>query len=140
MLDSLSIEQKIAFSALNFGPIWINRLGKEQAEVVAMATVFQSNIESHSDAHNMLVGQILSAAKLPFEQAEALHISSLKSGLQFETLVSFGASEQIDVLLEKQMIKISRRIDLPSLAAILSDGKTKAQAWKAVKVFLLSQR
>jgi hypothetical protein len=140
MLDSLSIEQKIAFEALNLGPLWINQVGTEQAPVVALGMVFQSNVESHSDAQNLLLGQILKAAKLPFEQADALHTSALKHGAQFETLLTFGISEQIDVLLNKQAVKVNSSINLPSLAAIASDGESKALAWRAVKAFLLSQR
>jgi hypothetical protein len=140
MLDSLSFEQKTAFDALNLGPVWINKVGTEQAQAAALAMVFQSNVESLSDAHNILLGQIFRAAKLPFEQARAFNITSLKAGAQFETLLNFADSAQITALLEKQSVKISTRIDLPSLAAIASDGKSKALAWKAVKAFLLSQR
>jgi antitoxin component of RelBE/YafQ-DinJ toxin-antitoxin module len=144
MLDSLSLEQKIAFDALNLGPVWVSKESAEQtqdqAQAVVLAMVFQSNVESHSDAQNMLLEQIFRAAKLPFEQAQAFNIRSIKTSAQFETLLCFAASEQIDALLEKQAVQITTRIDLPSLAAIASDGKSKVLAWKAVKAFLLSQR
>ena len=140
MLDSLSLEQKTAFEALNLGPVWVNKVIREQTQAVALGMVFQSNVESHSDAQNRLLGQIFRAAKLPFEQALCFNISALKTGAQIDTLLCFAASEQIDALLEKQAVKITTRIDLPSLAAIASDGKSKVLAWKAVKAFLLSQR
>jgi hypothetical protein len=102
--------------------------------------VFQSSIESHTDAQNMLLAQILKAAKLPFESADALHVSSVKPNTQFETLFSFGDTEQINLLLDKQAVKTRIKVDLPSLHAIAKDGKCKALAWKAVKAFLLTQR
>jgi DNA polymerase III psi subunit len=139
MLDSLSIEQKIAFDALNLGPVWVNKVGSEQVPTVALGLVFLSTVESHSEAQNRLIEQILRAAKLPFEQADALHITSLKHGAQFETLLSFGASDEIDALRDKHAIKTAARIDLPSLAAIAGESQAKAKAWKAVKAFLLGR-
>jgi hypothetical protein len=140
MLDSLSLEQKIAFEALNLGPVWVNKLGAEQAHTVELGMVFQTNPEARSDAENLLLEQIFKAAKLPIEYAQALHISSIRPGMKFDTLLSFAATEPIDALLEKQVMKVTTRVNLPSLTAIASDGKSKALAWKAVKAFLLSQR
>jgi hypothetical protein len=140
MLDSLSVEQKIAFEALNLGPVWVDKVSRAQAQTIQLGMVFQTNVESRTEAENLLLGQIFRAAKLPFDDAESLHVGSLKSGMQFDTLLSFDASKPIDALLEKQALKITARIDFPSLKSIASEGKSKALAWQAVKAFLLSQR
>jgi hypothetical protein len=145
MLDSLSRDQRAAFESLNLGPLWLNKESHEAVKSadfsgsIALCIIFQNEIEPLSVAQNVLLGQIFHAAKLPLEQAQIVRIGALKTGTNIETALTFDAVEQVDFLLEKQSIKIATRINLPRLAAIAADGKSKAMAWKAVKAFLLSK-
>jgi hypothetical protein len=144
MLDSLSIGQKTAFEALGLGPVWMNRLvpveGNAQEQIVPLGMVFRVAADSRSASEDELLKQILKAAKLPFEQAQSTSVGSLKAGACFEVLLSFDTDRDIESLIEKQTIRVTKMIVLPSLAAIASEGKSKAFAWKALKKFLLDSR
>jgi hypothetical protein len=145
MLDSLSHEQKNAFDALNLGPVWLNRESSELAlaaviEEIPLGIVFLTRESLPTDTQKMLLGQIFRAAGLVFEQSQALYIDAINPSVQFEILMTFGATTQIEELAQKQALVVKSRIDLPSLESIASDAKQKSIAWKAVKGFLLSQR
>jgi hypothetical protein len=144
MLDSLSIGQKNAFDALGLGPVWANRSAKvdanSQGQTVPIGLVFRASDKSRSSAEEELLLQLLKAANLPFDQAQSLSVDALMSGADFEVLLSFDAAQAVEALIEKQTLSVTKMIVLPSLAAIVAEGKSKAVAWQALKKFLLDSR
>jgi hypothetical protein len=144
MLDSLSIGQKNAFDALGLGPVWVTRLAKvdtnSQGQTIPIGLVFKANAKSRSSAENELLVQMLKAASLPFDQAQSLSVDALMPGADFEVLLSFDAAQEVRALIEKQTLSVAKMVALPSLAAIVAEGKAKAAAWEALKKFLLDSR
>jgi hypothetical protein len=144
MLDSLSIGQKNAFDALGLGPVWVNRRANvdanSQGQTVPIGLVFRAGDASRSSVEDELLVQMLKAANLPFDQAQSLSVDALMAGASFEVLLSFDAAQAVEALIEKQTLSVTKMVALPSLGAIVAEGKSKAVAWQALKKFLLDSR
>jgi hypothetical protein len=148
MLDSLSRSQKIAYDALELGPVWLSRnqsVGDVEVnnlasgEKVALALVFNGSSSARSDAQTQLLVQLLRPLGRNLEKAHFCELEALHASNSYELVLLFGAgsSSEIDSFMTVQGIQIESRVDLQSLAAIAADGKAKALAWKSLKKILL---
>jgi hypothetical protein len=140
MLDSLSANQLVAYNTLELGPVWVSRAKSPDAEPAnyGLCLVFKGYAGMHSSTESVLLSQLLSAARLSIADAMLLGDDSLSLKANYETLIGFDLTNQIDSFVEKDVIKATRRINLPSLVSMASDSKKKALAWKALKAYLLS--
>jgi DNA polymerase III psi subunit len=147
MLDSLSVSQKIAYFALDLGPFWQSREQPPAAESepvsavlqkVPLALIFDEQAAKNSDAHRQLLGQLLRSVKLTSEHAQFFEIASMGESSAYEIVLVFGARTEFDSAISAKAMTVDFRIDLPSIAAIASDGKAKAAAWQSLKQFALS--
>jgi hypothetical protein len=141
MIDSLSPHQKSAYDSLSLGPVWVSREQPPSERVpLALCLVFKGFAGEHSNSESALLNQLLGAIKLDFVQAVSISDDSLQSYSQYETLIGFDLNNEIDSLINKGTIQVGSKVALPSLAALLAEGKSKAFAWKALKAFARSKR
>jgi hypothetical protein len=148
MLDSLSRFQKLAYDALELGPVWLSReQSSEVVEVNALASgenialtlVFKGASIARTDTQTQLLAALLRSVGHDLANAHLCSIDALHSENRYKLMLLFdaGSTDEIDSLMTTRCIQIEHRVDLQGLDAIAADGKAKATAWKSLKKLLL---